>query len=142
MSELRDEAPAGATSSRSPPRHPRRPVEPAIRSHPLHDGWRSSSHWSPWSPSALLATATLVFANNDVTTLSGRQRTDLGHAVASAVKVSYEQGHTWDAADLSPALALASQAGIAVAGARPIGRAGGLCDPRGEFARARSGLRS
>ena len=63
---------------------------------------------------ALLATATLVFANNDVTTLSARQRADLGHAVASAVKVSYEQGHTWNESDLSPALALASQAGIAV----------------------------
>jgi two-component system sensor histidine kinase BaeS len=63
---------------------------------------------------ALLATATLVFANNDVTTLSGRQRIDLGNAVASAVKVGYEQGNTWKTADLSPALALASQAGIAV----------------------------
>jgi two-component system sensor histidine kinase BaeS len=63
---------------------------------------------------ALLATATLVFANNDVTTLSGRQRTDLGKAVASALGVSYEQSHTWNAADLSPTLALASQAGIAV----------------------------
>jgi two-component system, OmpR family, sensor histidine kinase BaeS len=63
---------------------------------------------------ALLATATLVFANNDVTTLSARQRIDLGHAVASAAKLSYEQGHTWNAADLSSALALASQAGIAV----------------------------
>lgn len=63
---------------------------------------------------ALLATATLAFANNDVTSLNARQRVDLGHAVASAVKLSYEHGHTWDAADLSPALALASQAGIAV----------------------------
>lgn len=63
---------------------------------------------------ALLATATLVFANNDVTTLTGRQRTDLGNAVASALGVSYEQSHTWNAADLSPTLALASQAGIAV----------------------------
>lgn len=62
----------------------------------------------------LLATATLVFANNDVTTLSGRQRTDLGQAVASAAKVSYQQSHEWTAADLSPVLALASHAGIAV----------------------------
>jgi two-component system sensor histidine kinase BaeS len=63
---------------------------------------------------ALLATATLVFANNDVTSLNARQRVDLGHAVASAVKLSYEHGGSWKAADLSPALALASQAGIAV----------------------------
>ncbi len=63
---------------------------------------------------ALLATATLVFANNDVTTLSSRQRVDLGNAVASALKVSYERDHTWNAAELSPALALARQAGIAV----------------------------
>ena len=62
----------------------------------------------------LLATATLVFANNDVTTLSGRQRTDLGNAVASAVKVSYDQSRGWNATDLSPALTLASRAGIAV----------------------------
>lgn len=62
----------------------------------------------------LLATATLVFANNDVTTLSGRQRTDLGNALASALKVSYQQSHTWNSADLSPSLALATQAGIAV----------------------------
>ena len=90
----------------------------------------STRHGSPFSPIArrlallialvalvalaLLATATLVFANNDVTTLSGRQRTDLGDALASALKVSYQQDHTWSSADLSPALALATQAGIAV----------------------------
>jgi signal transduction histidine kinase len=62
----------------------------------------------------LLATATLVFANNDVTTLSGQQRTDLGQAVASAAKVSFQQSHEWTVADLSPVLALASHAGIAV----------------------------
>jgi two-component system sensor histidine kinase BaeS len=63
---------------------------------------------------ALLATAILIFANNDVTTLSGRQRSDLGNAVASAVKVSYQQAHGWKTAELSPALTLASQAGIAI----------------------------
>ena len=62
----------------------------------------------------LLASATLIFANNDVTTLSGRQRADLGAAVASAVKVSYQQAHNWKGADLSPALTLASQAGMAI----------------------------
>jgi two-component system sensor histidine kinase BaeS len=62
----------------------------------------------------LLAIATLVFANNDVTTLSGRQRTDLGNALASALKVSYQQSHTWNSTDLSPAVALATQAGIAL----------------------------
>ena len=62
----------------------------------------------------LLATATLVFANNDVTTLSGQQRTDLGNAVASAVEVSYEKANSWKALDLSPALTLASHAGVAV----------------------------
>lgn len=62
----------------------------------------------------LLAAATLVFANNDVSTLSGRQRTDLGQAVARAATVSYQQSHGWASADLSPVLALASQAGIAV----------------------------
>ena len=59
----------------------------------------------------------------------------------SAVKVSYEQSHRWNAADLSPALALASQAGIAV---QVRDQSGALVDsaiPRG-FARARSGLRS
>lgn len=62
----------------------------------------------------LLATATLVFANNDVTTLSSRQRVELGRAVASAVKVSYEQAQTWKTANLTPALTLASRAGIAI----------------------------
>jgi two-component system, OmpR family, sensor histidine kinase BaeS len=62
----------------------------------------------------LLAMATLVFANNDVATLSGRQRTDLGQAVARAATVSYRQSHGWTSVDLSPVLALASQAGIAV----------------------------
>ncbi len=62
----------------------------------------------------LLAAVTLVFANSDVTTLTSRQQIDLGHAVASAVRVSYEQTHTWEATDLSPALTLASQAGVAV----------------------------
>ena len=62
----------------------------------------------------LLAVATLVFANNDVTTLSARQRTDLGKAVAGAVTVSYQQTNAWNPADLSPALALASNAGSAV----------------------------
>jgi two-component system, OmpR family, sensor histidine kinase BaeS len=62
----------------------------------------------------LLATAIVIFANNDVTTLSGRQRSDLGNAVASAVKVSYLQAHGWKTADLFPALTLASRAGIAV----------------------------
>lgn len=62
----------------------------------------------------LLAAATLVFANNDVTTLTGRQRTDLGQAVARAAAVSYQQSHALTSADLSPVLALASQAGMAV----------------------------
>lgn len=63
---------------------------------------------------ALLAIATLVFANRDVTTLSGRQRADLGGAVASAVKVSYQQANNWKTANLSPALTLASKAGMAI----------------------------
>jgi two-component system sensor histidine kinase BaeS len=62
----------------------------------------------------LLATATLVFANSDVTTLTSRQQMELGHAVARAVEVSYEQNKTWASTDLSPALTLASQAGVAV----------------------------
>ena len=105
-------------------------LEAAFR--PEHVGTSPTSSWhrTPFSPIArrlallialvalvalgLLATATLVFANNDVTTLSGRERTDLGNALASALKVSYQQGHTWNSADLSPALALATQAGLAV----------------------------
>jgi two-component system sensor histidine kinase BaeS len=62
----------------------------------------------------MLATATLVLANNDVTTLSRHQRTDLGKAVASAVRVSYLQSKRWNAVNLSPALTLASHAGVAV----------------------------
>ena len=62
----------------------------------------------------MLATATLVFANNDVTTLSRQQRTDLGKAVASAASVSYKRDDSWNGVDLSPALTLASHAGVAV----------------------------
>ncbi len=62
----------------------------------------------------LLATATLVFANYDVTTLSRQQRIDLGNAVASAVAASYGQGDSWKVHDLSPALTLATHAGVAV----------------------------
>jgi two-component system, OmpR family, sensor histidine kinase BaeS len=62
----------------------------------------------------MLATATLVFANNDVTALSGQQRTDLGKAVASAVEVSYERAGSWNSIDLSPVLTLARDAGIAI----------------------------
>ena len=62
----------------------------------------------------LLAAATWVFANNDVTTLSGRQRADLGGAVASALAVSYQQADNWKTANLSPALTLASRAGMAI----------------------------
>ena len=62
----------------------------------------------------LLATATLVFANNDVTTLSRQQRIDLGDAVASAVAVSYNRVDSWKGVELSPALTLASHAGVAV----------------------------
>ena len=114
MCDLRDDGTRGSTSSAEPDASP--------------STVRRAGH--PFSPIArrlavlialvalvalaLLAIATLVFANNDVTTLSGRQRADLGRAVAGAVKVSYEQSHRWNAGDLSPALALASQAGIAV----------------------------
>ena len=114
MSELRDTSTPRVTSSREP-----------AASFPVPR--RGGNHFSPIARRlallialvalvalALLATATLVFANNDVTTLSARQRVDLGHAVASAAQLSYEQGHTWNAADLTSALALASQAGIAV----------------------------
>lgn len=62
----------------------------------------------------MLATATLVFANNDVTSLSRQQRADLGEAVASAVSESYKRGDSWNGVDLSPALTLASHAGVAV----------------------------
>ena len=62
----------------------------------------------------LMAIATLVFANRDVTTLSARQRTDLGKAMASAAKVSYQQANAWSVKDLSPALTLAGNAGVAV----------------------------
>jgi two-component system, OmpR family, sensor histidine kinase BaeS len=62
----------------------------------------------------LLAAVTLVFANNDVATLSSRQKADLGNAVARAAGVSYAQHEEWSASDLSPILALASQTGFAV----------------------------
>ncbi len=114
MSELRDESTPGATSSKELDASPSASLRAGHPFSPIARRLALLIALVALVALALLATATLVFANNDVTSLSGRQRADLGHAVASAVKVSYEQGHKWNAADLSPALALASQAGIAV----------------------------
>jgi len=62
----------------------------------------------------LFAAATLVVAHNDVATLSKQQRIDIGHAAASALKASYQQAGGWSAANIAPALNLASHAGLAV----------------------------
>jgi two-component system sensor histidine kinase BaeS len=80
---------------------------------------------------AMLAAATLVFANNDVTTLSGQQRTDLGKALASAMEVSYEKANSWNGVNLSPALTLASHAGVAVQVRDSSGALLGSATPRG-----------
>ncbi len=62
----------------------------------------------------LLATATLIFASNDVTTLSRQQRQDLASAVVRAVAVGYGEGSSWSNVNLSSPLTLATHAGVAV----------------------------
>jgi two-component system sensor histidine kinase BaeS len=60
---------------------------------------------------ALLAGLTVVFASADVSSLASRQRTQLTGAVAAAAASGWELHHSWNGADLDPALDLALHAG-------------------------------
>jgi two-component system sensor histidine kinase BaeS len=60
---------------------------------------------------ALLAGLTVVFASADVSSLASRQRDELTSAVAAAAASGWELHHSWNGADLDPALDLALHAG-------------------------------
>jgi two-component system, OmpR family, sensor histidine kinase BaeS len=63
---------------------------------------------------ALLAVLTAVMAANDVSALSGRQRSDLTAATAVAAGAAWERTDSWKGADLSPVLELSARAGAVV----------------------------
>lgn len=58
---------------------------------------------------ALLAGLVAAFATTESSTLVTRQRTDLTRAIAAVAATAWDRSHTWQGADLGPALALASQ---------------------------------
>jgi two-component system sensor histidine kinase BaeS len=61
---------------------------------------------------ALIAVLTAVFSAADVSSLAGRQRNDLATTVAAVAATSWQQGHGWTDADLTPALDLAAHLGV------------------------------
>jgi len=73
---------------------------------------------------ALLAGLTAAFASADVSDLAARQRVQLTNAIAVAAGGAWDRKNTWDGANLSPVLNLASRIGADVridnAAARPI----------------------
>ena len=60
---------------------------------------------------ALLTILTVAFTTADVSHLVTQQRTDLTNAIAAAAGAAWRPNNTWDGADLSPALELASRTG-------------------------------
>lgn len=58
---------------------------------------------------ALLAALVASFATTQSETLIARQRTDLTRAIAAVAATAWDRSHTWQSADLGPALALASE---------------------------------
>jgi two-component system, OmpR family, sensor histidine kinase BaeS len=60
---------------------------------------------------ALVTGLMIVFAASDISGLVTQQRGDLTNAIAGAAAAGWGRNNTWNAADLSPALTLASGAG-------------------------------
>jgi two-component system, OmpR family, sensor histidine kinase BaeS len=60
---------------------------------------------------ALLAGLTAAFAAADVSSLAGRQRTELTKAIAGAAAAAWDRNNSWASADLAPVLDLAEQTG-------------------------------
>ena len=131
MSELASSGTPGGADPRNPSAHPAADRQRSTRFSPIARRLALLIALVALVALGLLATVTLVFANSDVSTLTSRQQIDLGHALASAVRVSYEQAHAWDATDLSPALTLASQAGVAVQVRDRSGAVVGSATPKG-----------
>jgi two-component system, OmpR family, sensor histidine kinase BaeS len=81
---------------------------------------------------ALLTVLTVAFAAADVSHLVTQQRTDLTNGIAAAAGVGWNsQDNSWNGADLSPALDLASRAG---AEAEIVDAAGSLVASSPDFA--------
>jgi two-component system, OmpR family, sensor histidine kinase BaeS len=60
---------------------------------------------------ALLTGLMVAFASADVSQLVSQQRAELTNAIAGAASAGWGRNNSWNAADLSPALGLASRAG-------------------------------
>ena len=63
---------------------------------------------------ALLAGLTAALAAADVSALTSQQRADLTSAIAAAATGAWDRGESWDSADLSPVLDLATRTGAEV----------------------------
>jgi two-component system, OmpR family, sensor histidine kinase BaeS len=63
---------------------------------------------------AVLAGFAAAFAASDVSSLAGRQRTELTSAIAVAAGAAWDKHDSWTAADLSPVLDLAERSGVNV----------------------------
>jgi two-component system sensor histidine kinase BaeS len=61
---------------------------------------------------ALVAVLTAVLSDVDVSSLASRQRNELASSFAVAAASSWEQGHGWKGADLTPVLDLAAHSGV------------------------------
>jgi two-component system, OmpR family, sensor histidine kinase BaeS len=80
---------------------------------------------------ALLTGLTVAFAAADVSQLVSQQRADLTHAIAAAAGAAWDRNSSWQGADLSPALDLASRTG---ADAAILDARGSLVTSSGSFA--------
>jgi two-component system, OmpR family, sensor histidine kinase BaeS len=88
---------------------------------------------------ALLAGLTAAFASADVSNLASRQRAELTSAIAVAAGAAWSRSDTWDGADLSPVVDLATRIGADVqirdqAGRQVASSAGFASDSRPQSA--------
>jgi two-component system, OmpR family, sensor histidine kinase BaeS len=61
---------------------------------------------------AVVAVLTAVFSAVDVSALASHQRSDLAGSFAAGAASSWEQGHSWQGADLTPVLDFAASSGV------------------------------
>jgi two-component system, OmpR family, sensor histidine kinase BaeS len=61
---------------------------------------------------AVVAVLTAVFSAVDVSALASSQRSDLARSFAAGAANSWEQGHSWQGADLTPVLDFAAYSGV------------------------------
>jgi two-component system sensor histidine kinase BaeS len=89
---------------------------------------------------ALIAVLTAIFSAADVSSLAGRQRTELAKAFAVAAGSAWEQRQGWAGADLVPVTDLAAQTGVQLqvrdAGGHPVTATGGFTTAAGPVSSA------